>query len=140
MSNIPPMHGSPLPRFLGAIVFTFAAFALLVPVSPATAEQGVVVITSGSRYLPGDDDLAPMSLVVPTGVSLDYTNLDISAAHSVTSDRTDVFGVPLFDSDVISFRASTAVNGVEDLPVGTYGFHCSIHQGGMHGTITVVGT
>lgn len=129
--------GQGLTRFL--TVFLAALFFASV-ISPVPAEPLGIVLTVGSRYVPGDDsDGTP--LVVLQGSSLTYTNYDAFAGHSVTSDTRlpDEFSTPIFDSGVISFRSSAPVAGIAALAPGTYGFHCSIHEDNMHGTLTVVG-
>lgn len=117
-----------------------AMSACLVTVAPARASGEQNIVTQGSTYVPGDDDTGA-SLVLVQGHDLTYTNLDLFAAHSVTSDLTqnDPNSTPIFDSGPASFRRSVAVTGIAALTPGRYHFHCSIHGSTMQGSLLVVG-
>ena len=111
--------------------------ALVVP-APSRATDAVQVTTSRSTFLPGDDELGAVTLVIPQGTGITLTNTDVFAAHGLTSDATVAGGARLFESGVLNFRGAAPVAGVASLPPGTYGFHCSVHEDNMHGTLVVL--
>lgn len=117
-----------------------AAAALAALLLPATgqAAASVQVTTSRSTFLPGDDELGAVTLLIPQGTGITLTNTDVFAAHGLTSDATVAGGARLFESGVLNFRGSAPVAGVSSLPPGTYGFHCSVHEDNMHGTLVVL--
>lgn len=85
------------------------------------------------------NELVTPYLVVPEGGQLTFVNLHVWG-HAIYSDawktgREDV--ERLFNSDVIPFRETSLVRGVEALPPGTYGFFCANHMG-MRGELLVV--
>lgn len=114
-----------------------AVVALLLP-APSRAADTVQVTTSRSTFLPGDDELGAVTLVIPEGTGITLTNTDVFAAHGLTSDDTVAGGARLFESGVLNFRGSAPVAGAASLPPGTYGFHCSVHEDNMHGTLVVL--
>ena len=120
-----------------ALIGAGLAIVLVLPASAPAAPDSVVA-TVGSRYVPGDNQEGTLVFVVKGG-GLNYTNLDIGNAHSVTSDIEVAIDTPLFDSGRLESRRSAPVAGVESLAAGRYGFHCSIHDG-MRGTIEVIGS
>jgi plastocyanin len=79
---------------------------------------------------------APRSITVFQGQPLDFTNLDPTSSHDVISVRRGPDYKRLFTSDSIPAGATTRVEGVEKLPLGTYDFVCSVH-GSMQGQLTV---
>jgi plastocyanin len=76
-------------------------------------------------------------VTVRAGMGLSFGNFDM-AQHDIVSlerneDRSRIFG-----SKLANFGEIVPVEGVEDLPPGSYAFTCSIH-GAMRGTLTVSG-
>ncbi len=120
------------------VVF-WAALCFSAVLAPAPAQEGGVVSTVGSRYIPGDVSLGASTLRLIQGTELTYANLDPSFDHSVTSDLTvgAQDSTPVFESGLVRFRRSALVTGTADLQPGVYGFHCQIHFG-MNGTLTVI--
>lgn len=129
------MHS--LPGRLARRTLICAGLSLLMAV-PAVSFGAVdpVVVSTGSRFVPGDAS-DPTSVVVVQGGGLTYMNIDLVEDHSVTSDDIDTSGMRLFDSPRLRFRQSASVTGIASLAPGTYGFHCSIHES-MRGDILVV--
>lgn len=127
--------GSARTAVAAAIAGLVAVAAAWAP-SPAVAAD-LVVVTHRSTFLPGDDETnAP--LVIPAGTGITVHNLDAFAAHAMTSDALLPDGERLFYGPSLNFRDSGPVAGVADLPPGTYGFHCSVHEDNMHGTLVVL--
>jgi len=121
----------------GLAVAVAVAAAGLSP-APGQAADSVPVTTSRSTFLPGDDELGAVTLVIAQGAGITLTNTDVFAAHGLTSDDSVAGGARLFESGVLNFRGSAPVAGVASLPPGTYGFHCSVHEDNMHGTLVVL--
>ena len=121
----------------GLAVAVAVAAAGLLP-APGQAADSVQVTTSRSTFLPGDDELGAVTLVIAQGVGITLTNTDVFAAHGLTSDDSVAGGARLFESGVLNFRGSARVVGVTSLPPGTYGFHCSVHEDNMHGHLVVL--
>jgi outer membrane protein assembly factor BamB/plastocyanin len=104
--GLPPLPGPPPPPNLP----TPAQSVVTAPgATNATYATPVVVITKGS--------------------SLNYTNLD-TVTHNVISDSGS------FSSNTVGLGSTVPVNGVSQLPSGTYAFHCSLHPW-MTGTLIV---
>jgi polyvinyl alcohol dehydrogenase (cytochrome) len=62
------------------------------------------------------------AIVAAQGDTLRFTNFDAAAEHDLDSDDA------LFSSPLIGSGESVLVEGVDKLPPGDYGFHCSIHS------------
>ena len=109
---------------------------------PRPLVRSTQIVTSGFRYLPGNDDCATPRLSVERGSRLTYRNLDF-AAHDVRSFALQPGSDdPLFTSELIKYLGGGEVLGVAALPAGSYGFYCTIHPprasgAGMHGTLVV---
>ena len=125
-------------RILALVALVVAAASLT---APARAEDDITfrVTTSRSTYLPGDDELGTPTLVITQGSPLELVNVDIYAAHGISSDEiVPATGKRLFETaDIVNFRGSKLVNGVAALPAGEYPFHCPIHEDNMHGLLVV---
>lgn len=104
---------------------------------PANASTPANVFAVGGDgdtvYVPGPFGYpAWTELQVWRGESLTFTNL-AAGDHSVTADvnpytcQTYGFCDPAFDSGVVASGSSAIVKGVENLPSGDYGFHCTVH-------------
>ena len=121
--------------------FSVACLCLLVALAtvPARAETTGVVVVSRSQFVPGDDELVPA--VVKGGTQLEFQNHDyfsFGSTHSITSDETGQYLTgALFNSPVIQ-AGQEFVLEIPALPSGQYGFHCSIHEDTMHGTLIIV--
>ncbi|MEO7803910.1 MAG: hypothetical protein ABIS18_05785 [Actinomycetota bacterium] len=120
-------------------VFAIASLFCFLDMTAATADPGGVIVTQGSRYLPGDAEFSPSTAIVRMDADLTYLNLDVGAAHSITSDEYVDVSTPLFDSGPKNFRQSGPVVWQAPQQARSYGFHCSTHSG-MRGTLTVVAT
>lgn len=76
-------------------------------------------------------------VIVPEGSTLALAQVDPARLHDLaSSDRTPegrLFGT----EDVLTFGETATVLGVDALPVGEYGFFCSVHPS-MKGTLQVV--
>ena len=122
-----------------ASMAALVAALLAAPASrPASAQDVFQVVTTRSTFVPGDDELGAVTLVVAQGSTLTLTNADTFAAHGLTSDAViPATGERLFESGVLNFRGSALVQGVPSLPAGSYPFHCSVHEDNMHGTLVV---
>jgi len=110
----------------GLVVAFFAPAA-----APASADQYVSANPIFPDYLTNEATTAP-------GEKLFFLNPGL-VPHSVTSDATDAFGVPLFDTGLIYVYNQTAVAeavGADRLPPGDFPFHCRVH-GLMHGMLHV---
>ena len=99
----------------------------LLPLAAAPAEAA-----EQKAYAAGLMYLTPL-VVAGQGDSLSFGNYDPLAQHDLDSDRPGQFSSPL-----IGNGQSTRVSGVEALPPGNYGFHCSLHAW-MKGSLTVAG-
>lgn len=120
------------------VVFSLGALlALGVSVVPARASADAYVFTRGGGYTYGMHELVTPTMVVTQGAGLVLVNMHLWG-HSVTSDAWSG-EQRLFTSDVIPFRNTSRVRGVESLDPGTYGFFCRNHMG-MRGSLIVVGT
>jgi plastocyanin len=75
-------------------------------------------------------------MVIPQGGSLSFVNDDLPQHNVVATQSDPVTGQPLFQSRLIGLGEVAAVNGVERLGSGSYGFYCTIHPG-MTGTLLV---
>lgn len=96
------------------------ALLLLATAFPSTAgplDQRIVAI--GFSYQPAEITLAQ-------GEPLEFTNLDV-APHDVTALDAGPDGLPLFASETIGTAATSAVDGLDDLPTGVYDFTCTLH-------------
>ena len=74
--------------------------------------------------------------VVIQGQPADFLNSDATSPHDVTSVKRGPDYKRLFQSASVPGGTVTPIVGVENLPVGSYDFICSIH-GTMKGTLTV---
>ena len=103
-----------------------SAALLSVPIGPAQA--GTSYLTAAAlTYLPGEVTIAP-------GDSLQFFNADVAPHNVVSTALTG--GEPLFASDTAGPLGLVAVEGVEDLGIGTYAFFCSVHPN-MRGAVLV---
>lgn len=89
------------------------------------------------QWVPGDVREPEVPLEVVGGGTLVYSNLDPVDWHTITAYDLDENGDPLFESDLLGQGQSEIIDGVEDLPLGDYRFHCRIHSG-MDGVLRVV--
>ena len=112
------------------LLLLVALGALLLPVAPAKAARATVT-TAGFSYV-------PPAVAINVGDGLDLTNVDI-APHDLVSVERDPNGHRLFASPVIGRGVTAAVDGVEELPAGTYEFTCTLHPW-MLGALTVEGS
>ena len=78
---------------------------------------------------------APPTLALPQGSSLRLMNQD-STTHDITSNDRNAAGQRLFASTYTNNGETAVVVGVDALPAGSYGFHCSLH-GQMTGTLVI---
>lgn len=129
--------GSALRRPTAIALALAAAATLLSSASTAAPAAELQVTTTRSTFLPGDDELGAVTLIVARGTGMALTNTDIFAAHGLSSDES-VGTSRLFESGVVGFRGTASVAGVPSLPPGTYGFHCPVHEDNMHGTLVVL--
>lgn len=115
-------------RALRATAPAACALALLVA-APALADQQIVAAPV-DRYVTTAVTIAP-------GEALTFASRDPLASHNVVARDSDLDGAPLFGSATIRNGEQVPVNGVEDLPPGSYAFYCTIHPRAMNGTLTV---
>jgi plastocyanin len=106
--------------------------ALIALAAPTAA--GAAQITAG----PSPVTYQNPNIEIDAGEAITLTNLDLTAAHDVTSIDVGPGATPLFASETIGFAASAPVNGAEALDPGTYDFLCSVHTF-MTGSIKVRG-
>lgn len=99
------------------------------PSAPAAAAIDQVVTTVAYQF-------APAVVVVEEGGGLVYANADV-APHDVTATEEGPDGRPRFASDTIVQGETARVHGVDLLPLGSYGFLCTLHPE-MRGTLEVV--
>lgn len=78
----------------------------------------------------------PPRVAVDRGGSLTHTNADI-LPHNVVATDTGADGQPLFSSGAPKGAGAFEVEGVAEVPPGSYGFLCTIHPF-MRGTLEVV--
>jgi plastocyanin len=95
---------------------------------------------AGSAVLAGpgaaSTTYATPAMVTQSGGSLSFANLDV-AQHDVVSVEKGPGDKPLFQSPLIGFGQTAAVEGTDRLAAGkTYEFFCSIHPG-MRGQLIV---
>lgn len=103
-------------RKLGVVIAAVAAtMVAAVPASAATRS------VRAQSFL----FVAPLTTMSP-GDSLTFTN-DDAAPHDVTARDHGPDGRPLFASATVGQGQTVPVEGVEDLPAGTYAFLCSVH-------------
>lgn len=77
-----------------------------------------------NQYIPGQTG-GPVQ--IEQGTPLEFINLDPLGAHNVVSFDLDEHGEPLFYAPPINSNEGVAVDGVEELAPGSYGFWCSVH-------------
>jgi plastocyanin len=63
---------------------------------------------------------------VKKGTRAFFRNLDI-VAHDVVAVQRNGSGAPLFQSALVGLNKEAEIFGVAALPVGVYGFFCSLH-------------
>lgn len=105
------------------------ALALAVTVAPAFAASAVTI---------NNFAFAPLSLTVPAGTTVTWTNQD-SVGHSVTSDTGAFDSSPSNCSPTQSGGCIQPSGGTFPFTFsspGTYAYHCRVHNF-MHGTIVV---
>ncbi|MGH2716322.1 MAG: PQQ-binding-like beta-propeller repeat protein [Thermoleophilaceae bacterium] len=108
-------------RCLAATVSALAAACLAAAPARAAEQQAYAAALN----------YATPAVIAGQGDTLRFTNLDAAAEHDVDSDEAGRFESPL-----VGGGESTLVTGVETLPPGSYGFHCSLHSW-MTGTLTI---
>jgi plastocyanin len=111
-----------------AVVLGLAA---LMPAPAAAASHRIVAFIGAvsSNY-------QTTSLTISKGDTVSFQNLDLVAPHDVTSSTLKKKR-PIFQSNVISFGATTPVTGINKVKrKKSYGYFCSIHPY-MKGTIRV---
>ena len=104
-----------------------------VPAKGEVPGQGLV---TAFPYQTAVTSFTPYAIVLPQGSSLTLANLDSAGTHNIASARQGADGLPLFQSDFVGLGAATEVDGVPDLTVGRYLFHCQAHSG-MKGTLVI---
>jgi len=107
------------------------AAVLLIASSGQASTVPSQVVAGGYQYL-------PTVIVLQSGASLSFTNLD-TALHSVTSTDADPdTGRPLFDSGLTSLGSTRAVSRADRLApnLSGYAFRCQLHPS-MTGTLIV---
>jgi plastocyanin len=121
------------------IVTAGLAAVLALPLVPARAQGVAVVTTEAFEFFPGDVKQPNAPLQILHGSTLVYVNLDPIGSHTVTADRKNKRGRPLFDSgDPVGMGQYAIVKGTERLRPGRYPFHCALHTHQMHGVLTVL--
>lgn len=115
-------------------IIVIAAVAVVAAMSlPARAVVNTVVAGPGATITGYTTTMVHISKSAPAN----FVSADI-APHDVTSnDKIINTTTPKFKSAVVSSVGTSPIVGLATLPLGNYGFHCSIHPG-MKGTITLI--
>jgi hypothetical protein len=102
------------------------------------ADTNTIVVATRGQYVPGENANRVPALLLQ-GSKIEFHNKDPFAYgnHTLTSDRVDEFGIPIFDSGQVNYMKIATVD-VSHLPPGLYGFHCNVHL--MFGTLCILGT
>jgi polyvinyl alcohol dehydrogenase (cytochrome) len=108
-------------KLLAASVVALVAAGTIA--APARAAEGQAYAAALNYATP--------ALFAGQGDTLRFNNLDTIAQHDLVSDVPGEFG-----SALIPAGQAAPVDGVDKLPAGTYGFHCSLHSW-MHGELDV---
>lgn len=120
-----------------ALISTLAVSGVTAPATaqeqqdPTDAPTAITVPPMGQMW-----GFVPMEVVHTEGSDAVLYISDL-VPHTVTARQTDADGYPLFQSGRTEPGDTREIDGVADLPPGTYRFYCSIHTN-MPGTLHVI--